>query len=92
MEGQREFVVDPNARYSDIIVPTLDTVRSNFLVELMATNSKPVSLMPATLYMYMYMYRLYAYMYMYMYMYSMSQKTVNNFAVQYYLSTVPKMY
>ena len=30
--------------------------------------------------------------FIYVYMYSMSQKNVNNFAVQYYLSTVPKMY
>ena len=31
-------------------------------------------------------------MYMYIHVYSMSQKNVNNFAVQHYLSTVPKMY
>ena len=43
MEGQKEFSVDPRLRFSDIIVPTMDTVRSNFMVELLATNSKPVS-------------------------------------------------
>ena len=42
MEGQKEFAVDPRLRFSDIIVPTMDTVRSNFMVELLITNSKPV--------------------------------------------------
>ena len=42
MEGQKEFTVDPRVRFSDIIVPTIDTVRSNFMVELLATNFKPV--------------------------------------------------
>ena len=43
MEGAKEFTVDPRLRFSDIIVPTMDTVRSNFMVELLVTNSKPVS-------------------------------------------------
>ena len=29
-------------RYSDIIVPTQDTIRSNYLIEMMMTNKKPV--------------------------------------------------
>ena len=43
LEGQKEFSVDPRVRFSDIIVPTMDTLRSNFMVELLTTNSKPVS-------------------------------------------------
>ena len=43
MEGQKEYTVDPRLRFSDVIVPTIDTVRSNFMVELLVTNSKPVS-------------------------------------------------
>jgi dynein heavy chain len=42
LEGQKAFTVDPHLRFSDIIVPTMDTIRSNFMVELLATNSKPV--------------------------------------------------
>ena len=42
MDSQKEFTVDSRLRFSDIIVPTMDTVRSNFMVELLATNSKPV--------------------------------------------------
>ena len=29
-------------KYSDIIVPTQDTIRSNYLIELLLTNKKPV--------------------------------------------------
>ena len=42
MDSQKEFTVDSRLRFSDIIVPTMDTVRSNFMVELLTTNSKPV--------------------------------------------------
>ena len=42
MEGMPAFVVDPNTRFSDIIVPTIDTTRAHFMLELFITNSKPV--------------------------------------------------
>ena len=44
MEGKPEYVVDPNMRFSDIIVPTIDTVRAHFFLELLISNVKPVSL------------------------------------------------
>ena len=40
-----EFVVDPEMSYADIIVPTIDTVRAHFLLELLITNLKQVSLL-----------------------------------------------
>ena len=43
MEHYGELSVDASMRYSDIIVPTLDTVRSSFLIELLLTNNKRVS-------------------------------------------------
>ena len=43
MERYGELSVDATMRYSDIIVPTLDTVRSLFLIELLLTNNKRVS-------------------------------------------------
>lgn len=43
MEGLEEYVVDSNMKYADIIVPTIDTVRVHFLLELLLGNSKPVS-------------------------------------------------
>ena len=43
MERYGELSVDASMRYSDIIVPTLDTVRSSFLIELLLTNNKRVS-------------------------------------------------
>jgi len=42
MDGKPAFTVDPNMSFSDIIVPTIDTVRAHFLLELFITNSKPV--------------------------------------------------
>ena len=42
MEGMPAFVVDPSMSFSDIIVPTIDTIRAHFLLELFITNSKPV--------------------------------------------------
>ena len=41
-----EYVVDPSMRFADIIVPTIDTVRAHFLLELLVSNFKPVSLRP----------------------------------------------
>ena len=43
MDETSPFVVDPNMRYADIIVPTMDTVRASFIIELLLTNNKPVS-------------------------------------------------
>jgi len=42
MDGMKEFEVDPNMSFSDIIVPTMDTVRGHFLLELLVTNYKQV--------------------------------------------------
>ena len=42
MDGKPEYVVDPNMRFSDIIVPTTDTVRAHFLLELLISNFKQV--------------------------------------------------
>ena len=42
MDRFGELSVDASMRYSDIIVPTLDTVRSSFLIELLLTNNKKV--------------------------------------------------
>ncbi len=42
MEDKPEFVVDPTMRFSDIIVPTIDTVRAHFLLELLINSSKQV--------------------------------------------------
>ena len=42
MEETSEFTVDPKMRYADIIVPTMDTVRASFIIELLLTNNKPV--------------------------------------------------
>ena len=43
MEGHEDFVVDSGMQYADIIVPTMDTVRSSYLIELLLTNGKKVS-------------------------------------------------
>ena len=43
MEGFEDFVVDSGMQYADIIVPTMDTVRSSYLIELLLTNEKKVS-------------------------------------------------
>lgn len=42
MDGMPTYVVDPSARFSDIIVPTMDTVRAHFMLELLLSNWKPV--------------------------------------------------
>ena len=33
-----EYIHDPEKRYNEILVPTVDTVRSTWLVELMTSN------------------------------------------------------
>ena len=43
MEKMSEFVVDPKQRFSDIIVPTMDTVRGSYLIGLLLESSKQVS-------------------------------------------------
>lgn len=42
MDGRSDYVVDPSTRFSDIIVPTMDTVRAHFLLELLISNFKQV--------------------------------------------------
>ncbi|XP_065895241.1 dynein axonemal heavy chain 1-like isoform X2 [Dysidea avara] len=42
MDQCGELSVDATMRYSDIIVPTLDTIRCSFLIELLLTNNKKV--------------------------------------------------
>ena len=44
MEGKLEFVVPPETKFSDIIVPTVDTIRSSHLLEMLLVNKKTVSL------------------------------------------------
>ncbi|XP_073447685.1 dynein axonemal heavy chain 1 [Aquarana catesbeiana] len=42
MESSAPFSIDPETSYSDIIVPTLDTVRMSHLLGMLLTNKKPV--------------------------------------------------
>ena len=42
MQGVPMPKINPETRYSDIIIPTMDLVRSSFLVHLLMTNSKKV--------------------------------------------------
>ncbi|XP_064422227.1 dynein axonemal heavy chain 1 [Latimeria chalumnae] len=42
MEAAPNFVIAPETRYSDIIVPTQDTIRMSYLLEMLLTNKKPV--------------------------------------------------
>ena len=42
MDDRDEYVLDVNMQYSDIIVPTVDTVRASYLIELLLTNEKQV--------------------------------------------------
>lgn len=42
MESSAPFSIDPDTSYSDIIVPTLDTVRMSHLLGMLLTNKKPV--------------------------------------------------
>lgn len=43
MTGIPEFHISPETKYSDIIVPTIDTVRSAKVLEMLVTNKKTVS-------------------------------------------------
>lgn len=42
MKYAKEVVITPETSYSDIIVPTVDTVRMSFLTDLLLSNKKPV--------------------------------------------------
>ena len=43
MEQEQEFSIPPDTKFSDIIVPTMDTIRSSYLLEMLLTNKKTVS-------------------------------------------------
>lgn len=43
MESAKSVVITPETNYADIIVPTADTVRMSFLMDMLLTNKKPVS-------------------------------------------------
>lgn len=43
MEGLPEYVITKEMKFSDIIIPTMDTTRLNFLLEHLLTNNKTVS-------------------------------------------------
>ena len=42
MDQLPKFVIQPDTKYSDIIVPTLDTVRSSHILEMLLLNKKTV--------------------------------------------------
>ncbi|XP_078000357.1 dynein axonemal heavy chain 1-like isoform X2 [Glandiceps talaboti] len=42
MDNQEEFKISPDTKFSDIIVPTTDTIRSAYLLEKLLTNKKTV--------------------------------------------------
>ncbi|XP_064629143.1 dynein axonemal heavy chain 1-like isoform X2 [Lineus longissimus] len=42
MDGMDEYTIAPDMRFSDIIVPTMDTIRSSHIVEMLLTNNKTV--------------------------------------------------
>ncbi|XP_009304459.3 dynein axonemal heavy chain 1 [Danio rerio] len=42
MKYAQEVVITPETRYSDIIVPTVDTVRMSFLIDMLLSNKNPV--------------------------------------------------
>lgn len=43
MNDAKSVVITPETNYADIIVPTADTVRMTFLMDMLLTNKKPVS-------------------------------------------------
>jgi hypothetical protein len=43
MKSAQNVVITPETSYSDIIVPTPDTVRISFLMDMLLSNKKPVS-------------------------------------------------
>ncbi|XP_056267415.1 dynein axonemal heavy chain 1 [Pseudoliparis swirei] len=42
MKSAKSVVITPETHYADIIVPTADTVRMSFLMDMLLTNKKPV--------------------------------------------------
>lgn len=42
MRYTADVVITPETSYSDIIVPTADTVRMSFLMDMLLSNKKPV--------------------------------------------------
>lgn len=44
MQDAPNVVITPETSYADIIIPTLDTVRMSFLLDMLLTNKKPVSI------------------------------------------------
>lgn len=43
MKYAQQVVITPDTSYSDIIVPTADTIRMSFLMDMLLSNKKPVS-------------------------------------------------
>ena len=43
MDNMEEYNVPPETKFSDIIVPTIDTIRSSHLIEMLLVNKKTVS-------------------------------------------------
>lgn len=43
MKYAESVVIKPETNYADIMVPTPDTVRMSFLMDMLLTNKKPVS-------------------------------------------------
>jgi hypothetical protein len=41
--GLAEFSIAPDTKFSDIIVPTIDNIRSSFIMEMLLINKKYVS-------------------------------------------------
>lgn len=44
MKDAKSVVITPETNYADIIVPTADTVRMSFLMDMLLINKKPVSI------------------------------------------------
>lgn len=44
MADMPEFVIPPETKFSDIIVPTMDTISSAHILEMLLTNNKTVSI------------------------------------------------
>lgn len=45
MKDAKSVVITPDTNYADIIVPTADTVRMSFLMDMLLINKKPVSIL-----------------------------------------------
>lgn len=43
MNDATSVLINPQTNYADIMVPTADTVRLSFLMDMLLTNQKPVS-------------------------------------------------